>query len=528
MQKPEVQVCAGVFLPGGAQVESADMYRRRAPGDVIPWIEKMILGYGSPENEVTGFLKAHVIGLGKMTESQGLGWDGPTEIVFLSDGKVRIPAVLTTRAWKNLMEFEEREYIEGLLSNAMLILAHQLKFHMAKELNKCWFYLCVEKMSSVASGRLREFTECCTTLTSVRMKIRQTWQACLFEENSVLSQSEVNLTQLLGAWEEDCMDEMMEDIRVRLMAADSSHGTPQPSNSAHRGSGIRLRTSWDVDRVRYKRMERFTVPVRYLLIPEEVEAPTGGAAQPATEVDPPQAPGCDAGESPPVPEQDSPLHDLILSDSDDVLLSNPWDAFPPPGVSLSSSNSSPEMTPILPECGPAASSNPDSVAMVTSTQLPVHSDLSPYQKQPINFPSSSTTSVSPPQPPTSDDTAQQNLLVLIQADEDNDQEHYRKAKKKRCEVTAEPGVLEQEEPSGSPPSWLFDPTGTSIREEPSNPSTEPDLRKVLDTHSDGKPFMYTYKVTGQNLQDLIQFKMPASLLHWAVKYLVTARPKDPV
>uniref|UniRef100_A0A3B3C9Y4 Shelterin complex subunit TPP1/Est3 domain-containing protein n=1 Tax=Oryzias melastigma TaxID=30732 RepID=A0A3B3C9Y4_ORYME len=420
----------------------ADMYRRRAPGDVIPWIEKMILGYGSPENEVTGFLKAHVIGLGKMTESQGLGWDGPTEIVFLSDGKVRIPAVLTTRAWKNLMEFEEREYIEGLLSNAMLILAHQLKFHMAKELNKCWFYLCVENMSSVASGRLREFTECCTTLTSVRMKIRQTWQACLFEENSVLSQSEVNLTQLLGAWEEDCMDEMMEDIRVRLMAADRS--------------GIRLRTSWDVDRVRYKRMERFTVPVRYLLIPEEVEAPTGGAAQPATEVDPPQAPGCDAGESPPVPEQDSPLHDLILSDSEYVL---------------SSSNSSPEMTPILPECGPAASSNPDSVAMVTSTQ---------------------------------------------------------KAKKKRCEVTAEPGVLEQEEPSGSPPSWLFDPTGTSIREEPSNPSTEPDLRKVLDTHSDGKPFMYTYKVTGQNLQDLIQFKMPASLLHWAVKYLVTARPKDPV
>ncbi|KAF6718857.1 hypothetical protein FQA47_013625 [Oryzias melastigma] len=485
--------------------------------EVTPWIEELILSYGSSEKKkVSGCLTAHVVGLDKMAESLALVWDGPTEIVFLSDGQVRIPAALTTRAWKNLMEFEEREYIQGLLNNTMLIQVHQLKFHMAKELNECWFYLSIGKMCSLASGLLKEFTECCTTLSSVRMKIRQTWQACLVEENFVWGHNERVLSQLLEAWDQDFVDEMVEDIREKLMAG------------RRPGSGSRLRTSWDVDRVRYKRMERFTVPVRYLLIPEEVEAPAGGAAQPATEVDPPQAPGCDAGESPPVPEQDSPLHDLILSDSDDMLLSNPWDAFPPPGVSLSSSNSSPEMTPILPECGPAASSNPDSVAMVTSTQLPVHSDLSPYQKQPINFPSSSTTSVSPPQPPTSDDTAQQNLLVLIQADEDNDQEHYRKAKKKRCEVTAEPGVLEQEEPSGSPPSWLFDPTGTSIREEPSNPSTEPDLRKVLDTHSDGKPFMYTYKVTGQNLQDLIQFKMPTSLLHWAVKYLVTARPKDPV
>uniref|UniRef100_A0A3B3DP47 Shelterin complex subunit TPP1/Est3 domain-containing protein n=1 Tax=Oryzias melastigma TaxID=30732 RepID=A0A3B3DP47_ORYME len=413
--------------------------------EVTPWIEELILSYGSSEKKkVSGCLTAHVVGLDKMTESLALGWDGPTEIVFLSDGQVRIPAALTTRAWKNLMEFEEREYIQGLLNNTMLIQVHQLKFHMAKELNECWFYLSIGKMCSLASGLLREFTECCTTLSSVRMKIRQTWQACLVEENFVWGHNERVLSQLLEAWDQDFVDEMMEDIREKLMVG------------RRPGSGSRLRTSWDVDRVRYKRMERFTVPVRYLLIPEEVEAPTGGAAQPVTEVDPPQAPGCDAGESPPVPEQDSPLHDLILSDSDDVL---------------SSSNSSPEMTPILPECGPAASSNPDSVAMVTSTQ---------------------------------------------------------KAKKKRCEVTAEPGVLEQEEPSGSPPSWLFDPTGTSIREEPSNPSTEPDLRKVLDTHSDGKPFMYTYKVTGQNLQDLIQFKMPASLLHWAVKYLVTARPKDPL
>uniref|UniRef100_A0A3B3HX10 Shelterin complex subunit TPP1/Est3 domain-containing protein n=1 Tax=Oryzias latipes TaxID=8090 RepID=A0A3B3HX10_ORYLA len=490
------------------------MLHQYGPSRLTPWIESLILSYGGPEDGRRGRLKAHVIGLDQMTQSQARGCEGPTELLVLSDGLIWIPAVLTASAWENLQEREDREYFNGMINSTVLIQDYRLQFHMDTEQNKCWFYLSVGELGTIAAGPVKELTPCYTSLSSVRMKIRETWQSLLVQENFHWSQCELDLTQLLEAWQDDCLQEVLDDIRKRLTAADSPPGRHQPSTSAHRAADTWLRTGWDVDRVRYKGEESFTVPARCLLIPEEdsqqVEVPagTGGEAHPATEADPPQAPGWDAGESSPVPE-DSLLHELILSDSDDLSLSNPWDVFPPLDVRSLSSDSSREMTPTPPECGAAAASHPDAAAMVTSTQLPVHSYLPPYQKQPTALPSSSTTSTNPPQPPSSDDTAQQNLL------------------RKRCDVTAEPGVPGQEELSESPPSWLFDLTGTSRTEEPVTPSTEPGPRKILNTHGDGKPFTYTYKVCGQNLQDLSRFRVAASLLHWAVKYLVTPRQKDP-
>uniref|UniRef100_A0A3P9HD47 Shelterin complex subunit TPP1/Est3 domain-containing protein n=1 Tax=Oryzias latipes TaxID=8090 RepID=A0A3P9HD47_ORYLA len=438
------------------------MLHQYGPSRLTPWIESLILSYGGPEEGRRGRLKAHVIGLDQMTQSQARGCEGPTELLFLSDGLIWIPAVLTASAWENLQEREDREYFNGMINSTVLIQDYRLQFHMDTEQTKCWFYLSVGELGTIAAGPVKELTPCYTSLSSIRMKIRETWQSLLVQENFHWSQCELDLTQLLEAWQDDCLQEVLDDIRKRLVTADSPPGRHQPSTSAHRA-------------------ESFTVPARCLLIPEEdyqqVEVPagTGGEAHPATEGDPPQAPGRDAGESSPVPE-DSLLHELILSDSDDLSLSNPWDVFPPLDVRSLSSDSSREMTPTLPECS----------------------------KQPTALPSSSTTSTNPPQPPTSDDTAQ-----------------------KRCDVTAEPSVPGQEELSESPPSWLFDLTGTSRTEEPVTPSKEPGLRKILNTHGDGKPFTYTYKVCGQNLQDLSRFRVAASLLHWAVKYLITPRQKDP-
>uniref|UniRef100_A0A8C7ZCD7 Shelterin complex subunit TPP1/Est3 domain-containing protein n=1 Tax=Oryzias sinensis TaxID=183150 RepID=A0A8C7ZCD7_9TELE len=445
------------------------MLHQYGPSRLTPWIESLILSYGGPEEGRRGRLKAHVIGLDQMTQSQARGCEGPTELLFLSDGLIWIPAVLTASAWENLQEREDREYFNGMINSTVLIQDYRLQFHMDTEQTKCWFYLSVGELGTIAAGPVKDLTPCYTSLSSVRMKIRETWQSLLVQENFHWSQCELDLTQLLEAWQDDCLQEVLDDIRKRLTAADSPPGRHQPSTSAHTAADTWLRTGWDVDRVRYKGEESFTVLVKCLLIPEEdsqqveVRAGTGGEAHPATEGGPPQAPGWDAGENSPVPE-DSLLHELILSDSDDLSLSNPWDVFPPLDVRALSSDSSREMTPTPPERGAAAASHPDAAAMVTSTQLPVHND-----------------------------TAQQNLLEL----------------------------------SESPPSWLFDLTGSSRREEPVTPSKEPGLRKILNTHGDGKPFTYTYKVCGQNLQDLSRFRVAASLLHWAVKYLVTPRQKDP-
>lgn len=204
-----------------------------------------------------------------------------------------------------------------------------------------------------------------------------------------------------------------------------------------------------------------------------------------------------------------------------TLPSNPWDMFSPPCVSTS--DSSPDSTPSLPP------SKPDSVAVVTSSQLPVHSLLPPYQNQPASSlpatSSSPSAAASPSEPPASDGT--KTPAVLKSHREDAVRGIYRKPKRKRCDASPE-AVEEEEEVSGSPPSWLFDShPGASGNEEGGSPKQAGVVpRNTPSVHSDGRPFSYTYRVSGQNLQDFSQFRVAASLLHWAVRYLLTPRPTE--
>ena len=527
---------------------------RAARNRLTPWIESLILSYGGHEEGGGGQLKAHVIGVGQMSLSQARGSDGPTGLLFLSDGVLQIPAVLTVSAWEHLQEQEDRECFTSLVNTTVFIQDSRLRFHMAQEQTKCRFFLTVGELATTAAGPVKENTPCCTTLPSVRMKICRTWRAQLDREDSQRNQCEFDLSELLGEWQHDCLQAVLEDVRQRLMAASCAHhGSPQPSTSTHSSSLTRPLTSWDVDRIRYKGEKCFSVPVKFLLLPEEASQPTqtvadagsrtqtrtdGESAQPS--VDAPPSHMCvpvgvetvwDGGSSPVLVE------DNMISGIIDMPLSNPWDIYPPPSVTFSSSDSSLEATP---QHSPtAAASKPDSVTMETSTQLPVHSSkessyFPPYQKQPASL---SATSPSP-QPPASDKhtpTAQQNRIALDRDHEHVDdavQENYRKPKRKRCETTPEApaAITEDEELSRSPPSWLFESqTGASRVEEGRNPKqtgTGSGPRQTPNTHGDGKPFTYSYKVSGQNLQDFSRFKVAASLLHWAVKYLVAPKKTD--
>ncbi|XP_072241409.1 adrenocortical dysplasia protein homolog [Leuresthes tenuis] len=513
---------------------------RAARSRLTPWIESLILSYGGHEEGGCGQLKAHVIGVGQMSQSQARGSDGPTGLLFLSDGVLQIPAVLTVSAWEHLQEQEDRECFASLVNTTVFIQDSRLRFHMAQEQTKCRFFLSVGELATTAAGPVKESTPCCTTLPSVRMKICRTWRALLDQEDA--QRNQFDLSELLGEWQHDCLQAVLEDVRQRLMAASSTHhGSPQPSTSTHSSSLTRPLTTWDVDRIRDKGEKRFSVPVKFLLLPEEA------FHVPPAPVDAPPSQRCvPAGVETSWDGERSPVlvEDNVSSGISDMPLSNPWDIYPPPSVIFSSSDSSREATP---QHSPtAAASKPDSVTMETSTQLPVHSskessDFPPYQKQPasLSAASPSLTPVSPPQPPASNKrspTAQQNLLTLDRDHEQVDdavQENYRKPKRKRCETTPEApaAITEDEELSGSPPSWLFESQagGASRVEEGSNPrqtGTGSGPRQTPNTHSDGKPFTYSYRVSGQNLQDFSRFKVAASLLHWAVKYLVAPKKTD--
>uniref|UniRef100_A0A668A7Y1 Shelterin complex subunit TPP1/Est3 domain-containing protein n=1 Tax=Myripristis murdjan TaxID=586833 RepID=A0A668A7Y1_9TELE len=443
-----------------------------------PWIEKMILSHGSEQISSTVWLKAHVIGVGQMSQSQAQGSDGPTGLLFLSDGKVQIPAVLTKSAWEHLQEQEDRECFSSLVNTTVCLQAYRMQFHMALEETRCRFFLSIDKLATAATGPEKDNTPCCTTLPSVRYKICKTWESLLSHDllDSQKSQCEFDLSDLLGEWQHNCVQDVLQDIRERLRPEWRS--SPQPSTS-----------SWE---------EHFSVPVTWLLIPDE-ETPgrlfvdsedkkTGSSlACKHTETVDPCVDDFESRTARPaafkeIPHstkntplhEDSILREDIVIDCDVRILSNPWDIFPPPCDALNSSSScsesiTSEVMPLksLPD-STATKSKPESAVMVTSTQRPISGSGS---------------------------TEEEDARV-----------------------------------AQSPPSWLFETQALSKAHAPGSSSqgkaARTVLRKIPTVHSDGTQFSYSYQVSGQSLQDMSKFEVTDGLLHWAVKYLLAPKQTD--
>lgn len=552
-------------FPAGSLLFDGINMSRPAPNRLTPWIESLILSYRQEEEEGGsrggGRMKAHVIGVSQMTLSQVRSSEGPTGLLFLSDGVLQIPAVLTASAWEHLQEQEDRECFTSLVNTTVIIQNFQLHFHMAQELTKCRFFLSVGDLATTAAGTVKDNTPSCTTLPSVRMKFCETWRALLGQEDSQKpnpNQFGLDLSEVLGEWKNDCPRVVLKDTKEKLMAARCPAGSPQQSAST--SSLTSCTTDFDRDRRKYKEGKCIALNTEYRDTenkgqPANVGSSTCAAidgdlpqvCKPPESMTPPvddadwqsSMPAnvegvCDARESSPVPGEYSILDEVMVTGIIDWPLSNPWDMFPPPGVSPSSSDTSPQASPTaLQPRSTTATSKPES-AVVTSTLLPVHSSketssFPPYQKQPSTSPITSSSSAHVSRPasgclPTSV-RDRQDIESTVQGS-------YRKPKKKRCEATPqEPSTAKgEEELSQSPPSWLFDtqsgPSGTEECRDPRQTGIETVLRKTPKTHSDGRQFTYSYKVSGQNLQDFSRFRVPAALLHWAVKYLVAPKQTD--
>lgn len=566
---------------------------RPSRSKLSPWIEQLIMSYdGQAGNRGSGRLKAHVIGVGQMSQSQAQSSEDPTGLLFLSDGVLQIPAVLTASSWEHLQEQEDRECFTSLVNTTVCIQDYQLQFHMVPEQTKCRFFVSVGELATTAAGPVKDSTPCCTTLPSVRLKIVKTWRALLGAEDSQKSQcGGFDLSELLGEWQHDCLQVVLQDVQERLIAGSSRPVSPQPSTSAFtlvpNHPDAVTATSLDADRVRYKGEENFSVPLKCLLMPEE-DAPqlqtsrnAGTRTQsglPAASEDrktdlpqvckptdttrpsvddaewriamPAAAERCCKSNSPPHVE-DSTLHEDMVAgmvDSDIRPLSNPWDIFPAPCDTTSSSDSSPKATPTHSLDKPAAATPKlDHAAILTSTQLPVTSKefqqtsersfFPPYQKaEGSNSPCATAAS--------SASTGKHCIRTTEQSVPAMDQERQMSAKDmeiferthrkaKRSEPTPEQltAIVEEEaQVNGSPPSWLFDTqAGHGAKEDSSHSrgqTVEAISRKTSTVHSDGSPFSYSYQVSGQNLQDFSRFRVEESLLQWAVKILVVPKRTD--
>ncbi|XP_029377997.1 adrenocortical dysplasia protein homolog [Echeneis naucrates] len=573
---------------------------RPARGKLSPWIETLIRSYGSQQGNSSGRLKAHVIGVGQMSQSQAQGTEGPTGILVLSDGVLQISAVLTATAWEHLQEQEDRECFTSLVNTTVYIQDYRMQFHMALELSKCRFFLLVGKLATTAAGPVKDNTPCCTSLSSVRMKICETWRALLGQETQ--DQCKFDLSDLLGEWQHGCLEDVLEDVEQRLKVASCHPASPQPSTSVYTSvlthPGTSSTSNWDVDRVRSKGLKCFSVPIKCLHIPEEdsdqlwIRANPGNRTttgvfavskdrnrdlsevcknpesteQSVDDVEQQTAlPAVTATAH--VTDENFPqkcflLHEDMVAqmiDSDSEILSNPWDIFPP-CVTSSPSDASPGATQT--ETFPSSSNG------TTSMLLPVHSPtecqqtsehtkgesscIPPYQKQAYstNLPASalSSASVSPPEPFSrvshlSSATFQSCTRGAQFSALDQEREFLQKdmaestgrknrnAKRKTHKPTQETLSTSVEVHKGDvyisdiPPSWLLDTKAASDPKEGSRKGVKAAtvLRKTPCLHSDGRPFSYSYQVSGQNLQNCSQFRISESLLLWAVKYLVVPK-----
>ncbi|KAK5902924.1 hypothetical protein CesoFtcFv8_008134 [Champsocephalus esox] len=577
---------------------------RGARSRLPPWIESLVLSYGREERSSGGRLKAHVIGVGEMSQSQAQGSEGPTGLLFLSDGELQIPAILSASAWEHVQEQDDRECFTSLVNTTVCIHDYQLQFHMAPELTKCSFFLLVGELATTAAGQVKDTPPVSTSQPSIRLKICQTWRALLAHQetqDSQVSQWGGDLSELLGEWQHDCLHAVLGDVREGLRAASSRSKSLQPSNSTYNPlltpPDTFTATRWSVDRVRFKGVKAFVVPTKCLLLPEQdaeqlhSQLPvgsrtTGGVCaasedrrrdlppvftalqtmQPSGDDDAkwaiaePEAVERDANGNSPYPAEHSMLHEdgiTVFTDSHRPL-ANPWDMFPPPCDTSSSSDVSTEATPNhSPQHPTATEPKSDDGVTLSSMHQPLHSSkdtselnkeepsfLPPYQKDPHSTSLHATATPSTPPLPrllSATDTqhahpAQQHLPSL-----DKESQILLKSikgtnERKRREPIAEAlsPLVEQETPiSGSPPSWLFGAqTGCGAEEggrhQPAPPvgsgSRKPESATV---HSDGRRFSYSYRVSAQNQQALRGLSVAEAHLHWAVNYLVVSKQKDP-
>lgn len=149
--------------------------------NIEPWIEALVQNYG--QQGKAKFLKGYILKVSELPESHPLMENAMT-LLFISDGIVYIPAVLTKQAWEVIQEMEERDDVSDLQQCTVCLQVYNLEFLCEAEMNKSRFIFTVEKMATVAFGAMIESVPCCTSLPSVQEKVCETWRSLQGENSS--------------------------------------------------------------------------------------------------------------------------------------------------------------------------------------------------------------------------------------------------------------------------------------------------------------------------------------------------------
>lgn len=488
------------------------MRRCRTETEPEPWIEQLILNYGSVQRDAS--VRAHVIGVSDLTESQRTD-ESDACMLFLSDGTVFIPAVLSAAAWEHMQELEERDTFSGLDNTTVSVRKFQLKFHMNPELMTCQFYLTINQLVSVGQVSLHHRPMSCTMLPSVKQQILKTWRSLMKESSvsSVSSESGLSLSCLMGAWHNDIIMDLLKDTMKKL-------AVPTAGNL-----GVATPTHWHRERLRCRAKECFSTPVSHLLIPEEqrkmLTADPGVSSSSETPSGTAPPHGAKTTESPVTPQDqggDSPaVASDRLEDEQQLDLNNTGAGLSEGGEGESVERESVERDSVERDsgkreraCGERERERGDGERERGEGESPW--DLYAQAADPLADLSSSAKSF---------------LLRLSQPD----------------------GIIvppfQRPHPSPHSPAQNSDPTTTdphpltssehtaavcveqSLTDVPQEiphhvSHTPPAKKRRSQVHSDGSSFSYTYKPSPNVASELSRTEVPEQLVQWAVAYLGTS------
>ncbi|XP_066504006.1 adrenocortical dysplasia protein homolog isoform X2 [Hoplias malabaricus] len=473
-----------------------------------PWVELLVQNYGQKQRDIS--LRAHVVS--NLTDSMQMD-ESSVCMLFLSDGTVFIPAVLSTAAWERLQDLEEREDFSGLDNTTVSVRKFQLNFYMDTELTSCQFYLTVDQIISIGRVTKHYHPPSCTTLPSVKQQILKTWRSLMKEcsANSMNSQSGITLSCLMGAWHNDIIMDMLNDAIVKITTPIEYHPC------------VATPTHWHRERLRYRGEVCFSAPVSHLLIPEEhrelLTADPGASSGSETQsgLVPPHI---DTEIKHPItaPDQKRDLLTVAIDGSSDLELptldhtrpeiccsrgeesgegTSPWDIFcPAPDLLGTPSSSSETSMECLSQDSETLLTKAPQVPMATSTQAQssnhsmdekLRSGFTPYQR---------------PHPYL------QNSISLSEKNT-TDQSHEE----------------QQGQLSVSPPTWVtknvalctqdISPMDIGLK---SPPTVSPSAKKE---HTDGSGFYYIYEPCPQVVSAFSKYRVPEQLMQWAVTYLGT-------
>ncbi|XP_028837179.1 adrenocortical dysplasia protein homolog isoform X2 [Denticeps clupeoides] len=433
--------------------------------------------------------------------------------MFLSDGVVFMPALLTDVAWERLQELEERDCFTGLENAIVSVQKFSLHFHMEPELMSCYFYLTVNQLSTLGQGNVHKHTPSCTTLPSVRELIKTTWRSQLNENSS--SQAGFQLSNLMGMWQNDIISGMQNEIIDRL----NMPGTSEQSVTAL--------TGWHQDRLLYKAEGCFSVPASHLLRPEAQETveSSGSETQSGLGLVPDQNFAVQTEEaSQTLLSGDSladnrPFFSQVSHDTGILSQACEWDMFQP-AVELLETSSASDISATPEDLQPQQ----NQLASVTLKNLSASNtpDTLPCEQsrsQPLSLPVATGTK----KELLNSSGAEKAEISLLCGQQPLSLQSNPSHSKRKLSTQEE---LEEDEEddraAGSPPTWLAIMQQTRCSNDEGNGPKRPTLAASVQQnwiHPDGSSFSYRYKPSAHVAMALCQFKIPENVMRWSVCYL---------